>query len=459
MEGTSKTADATAAGDNGHLGQCSICLDTFPFNDPVTAFAQCGHVACRTCLKHYVEAGDDCCPWCRVPLTIKHDDVAFLPVQSAVMHLLDNGTAQTGASDNNEAKAVVLCCDDDSPATHFCTVCDNTPLCSDCVRHHQRARRTQSHELIPVDADATDTFHHQLLARQCAVHKGHKLDVCCMGCSPHRAVCRLCMESPRHAAHVFKPLAPELPQLKQQLLQLLKQVDAVMGTVDRELEQCRNEAAHFADDIDKQVAVKRAEIKALLERKHKGLKPREAKIVSLEIVQLTMQTTPGHVRRQLRHSDDATAKLPHGSAETAANLLLLSALQSQPLLEHVLAVANATTSPPLSLLSTTTTTTPSTTTSTATSSNTAVGHAQQQWTCVVPHPKLHVQESVITHLRAAGSAAVVDQRKYTAGVHSFTVQLVASHHSFSGAHFGMCTRWWWWWCGQSHKFAHNLCVF
>eukprot|EP01087_Luapelamoeba_hula_P001391 TRINITY_DN1111_c1_g1_i10.p1 TRINITY_DN1111_c1_g1~~TRINITY_DN1111_c1_g1_i10.p1 ORF type:complete len:197 (+),score=31.45 TRINITY_DN1111_c1_g1_i10:28-591(+) len=70
---------------------------------------------------------------------------------------------------------------------------------------------------------------------------------------------------------------------------------------------------------------------------------------------------------------------------------------------------------------------------------TAVRGVQQQWTCVAPHTKLHVHQSVITRLEPFDftHAAVVHQRKYTAGVHSFTVELVASERTFNFACFGV----------------------
>eukprot|EP01087_Luapelamoeba_hula_P011719 TRINITY_DN3221_c0_g1_i8.p1 TRINITY_DN3221_c0_g1~~TRINITY_DN3221_c0_g1_i8.p1 ORF type:complete len:578 (+),score=98.73 TRINITY_DN3221_c0_g1_i8:86-1735(+) len=424
---------AAHAAQRPHLsmsGQCSICLSAFPFDDPVTAFAKCAHVACRTCLREYLEGGDDRCPWCRLPLTITADDVALLPDQPAVLPLDENVTAQ--ALPGQQPKQVVLCRDDDSPATHFCPVC-SVPLCGDCAIHHQRPRSaTRDHQLEPmqdgeVGVSGLGLAHGRVPGDRCAIHNGQTLVMCCVQCKPSCVVCSECMLSPKHAGHSFKPLATQLPQLKQQLLQLVHDIEAQSDTVKRDLNACRKQAADLVDGINKQVAAKQAEIKMLVDYMHKELKPLEAKIVSLEVMQLTIERVPPEVKRKLKQSDSFDSK--QRGPQTEANMLLLSALQSQPLLEHVLAISKATASASALSVAAPTKTMATTTQAVATTT-------QLQWAAIEPSSLLHIDKSVITHTGTEDKhAAVVDQRKWTQGVHSFTVHLLAGSPQVFGGPF------------------------
>eukprot|EP01087_Luapelamoeba_hula_P020608 TRINITY_DN7059_c0_g3_i2.p1 TRINITY_DN7059_c0_g3~~TRINITY_DN7059_c0_g3_i2.p1 ORF type:complete len:499 (+),score=90.24 TRINITY_DN7059_c0_g3_i2:78-1574(+) len=403
---TTTTSSNSHSPDNLHssfCGQCGICLNAFPFNDPVTAFANCAHVVCRGCLKEELQSGADRCPCCRLPVTITLDDVDHLPLQTVILQL----HAESVLASDQPPKPVV-CREHDSPATHYCLTCNNGPFCSDCTSYHQRARSTKDHRLDRIDSDEIDLSqlgaHGDVGADQCAVHKGQMLNMCCVTCEVHRPVCLECWSSPKHADHSFRPLTTQLPKLKQHLSELVQRVNAVADAVDRNLQQRREQAAQLIDDIDKQVAAKQAEIKMLLERKHKELKPIEADILSLEIVQLTIQRAPAEVTRKLEQSNNAK---PHGTGQSADLLGVLSALQAQPLLEHVLAVAAATTASPPAPLS--------------------ASHGQQ-WTPFFASPLLRVNNAVITHggLNANTWGTVVEQRAYTQGIHSFTVHVLTT---------------------------------
>eukprot|EP01087_Luapelamoeba_hula_P001642 TRINITY_DN1135_c0_g1_i9.p1 TRINITY_DN1135_c0_g1~~TRINITY_DN1135_c0_g1_i9.p1 ORF type:complete len:653 (+),score=129.08 TRINITY_DN1135_c0_g1_i9:23-1981(+) len=286
--------------ENDDLLNCAICLHTF--TDPKTAFANCAHVFCASCLHDYVAEGNNKCPiCCNVGLKVSTAQEVF----SLPQHTVIQSHIEQLYRPQEEPQQRIMCgCDRSEEAVRYCPVCDEN-LCSTCVQEHSSNRIQAKHHaqlVSDVKRDAHQSLASDTLAK-CVVHNSRAATFCCLSCRV--SMCNDCFGN--HTGHKMELLCnfdsaaclqtvnKRIEQLSQQHTTVernLSQARAELAAVDAQFEKCRSELeAHFGA-IEAFVAQQRRDKLAALGKAYGArVKTLKATISSLEVVQLTCKST------------------------------------------------------------------------------------------------------------------------------------------------------------------------
>ena len=216
--------------------ECPVCFETYeaPPSQLAPVSLPCGHTFCRehaasdTGQADQVDGGalQICCPTCRQHSPMPEGGAAGLPVNYALVAVVQEQQARGGAA-AAAAPAAHTCnwgsggCDDGSAATHHCAECAEF-LCAECHAAHSRSRGMRAHAVRSVIELAAGGGPPPPPAF-CGAHPGEPLKLWCETCA--KLICRDCIVV-EHREHVFDFLPSMLEKHRPGIEAALAEVDA-----------------------------------------------------------------------------------------------------------------------------------------------------------------------------------------------------------------------------------------
>lgn len=239
----------------------------------------CLHTLCTDCLERSIDTdGSVKCPTCG-GITAPKTGQSLIPglPKSYPEPSFDPYQGSTTTSNDNV-------CDDcpedsDTQAVSFCEACD-IKLCKEHADSHPRARRTRTHEVIPLDQKSSKTSADGGKAgseQRCSLHHGHALVKYCMTCC--ELLCALCMDRGQHTEH--KDAVLSIEEAAKKVRKAVDEKAQAFSTGSGEVvSKSASKVKTAVDDVATQADQASGDIATFFEAARKAIDQREQELMS-----------------------------------------------------------------------------------------------------------------------------------------------------------------------------------
>ena len=250
--------------------ECSICHGTF--KEP--RLLPCFHTFCKSpCLEELAaqdpEGKTFTCPTCGYQVSLSESGVTELGVDFHVEHLLE----QKEALEKAKSPTCENC--EKSEPTCYCQQC-RVFMCQECTEMHSKWKDFSVHTIANIEevkTEITSKLTPAKTIRRCKEHDNKKLKIYCKTCS--ELICTDCSKE-IHKDHQHELIEEVLPRHKEELASSLSPLKEMLNKVDQTL----NVFDTSSDKINNNRVAAEAEIREGINKFHKILDQRKAKLVA-----------------------------------------------------------------------------------------------------------------------------------------------------------------------------------